>query len=278
MRLKFHGVRGSIATPIAGNLGFGGNTSCLEIRGASGEIILIDAGTGIREPGERLSAEAPPTGLTIHLLFTHLHWDHIQGLPFFSPLYRAANEVFLYSLYPGDTLRKFLETQMTPPYDPRPFDMMCARRTFVEARAGETISAGGVSILPFPLNHPQGALGYRLESNGSVIVHASDHEHGDPACDRALRQHAQNADVLVYDAQYTPEEYEDKKGWGHSTWLEAAHVAKDASIQQLFLFHHDPQHDDSFMTGVREEACREFECTDVAREGSEVEPGRRPWP
>ena len=271
MHLKFHGVRGSIATPVARNLGFGGNTSSLEIRGSSNEIVLIDAGTGIREPGERISAEAVPAGVVIHLLFTHLHWDHIQGLPFFSPMYVRANQVFLYSQYPPDTLRKFLETQMTAPFDPRSFDMMCARRTFIEARPGERIPAGGMSILPFPLHHPQGALGYRLESGGSAMVHASDHEHGDPECDRALREYAQNANVLVYDAQYTPEEYKDKKGWGHSTWLEAARLANDASVDNLFLFHHDPQHDDSFMNRVREEARREFEGIDVAREGSGVE-------
>ena len=268
IRAKFWGVRGSIPTPAMENLGFGGNTTCIEIRSGE-EIFVIDGGTGTRKLGlslERLYAGAP---CKLSFLMTHFHWDHIQGLPLFTPLYSPVNEVtFLSCLEPDDT-RRILEGQMTSPYFPVDFEAMGAKRRF-EGVTSSPMRRGPLSLQAFPLNHPQGSNGYRIEKDGAVVVHASDFEHGNQKYDRILRDHAQNADLLIMDAQYTPEEYESRKGWGHSTWLEAARVARDCKVKQLVLFHHDPSHSDQIMEQIVSDARRHFENTVAARELDEV--------
>lgn len=266
--LKFWGVRGSIPTPTLENLGFGGNTACIELRSRGG-ILIIDGGTGARKLGVCLEEELPQRSLTLHLLLTHFHWDHIQGLPFFAPLYDSGNQIMIYSGRPADEVTGILGGQMSNPYFPVGFGFMSAVRSFVQLRDGGE-RAATVVVHPFPLNHPQGATGFRIEVDGTVITHASDVEHGDPKLDGILREYAQNADVLIYDAQYTPEEYERKKGWGHSTWLEATRVARECNVGRLILFHHDPGHDDTCMREIVRHAQEEFENTDAAEEGMEI--------
>lgn len=212
LQVKFWGVRGSIPTPQPENLGFGGNTTCIEVRLPNDEIIIIDGGTGLRYLGMALMEEFQSRQLSLRILMTHFHWDHIQGIPFFAPLYVPGNEVAFHSDRPVERLREILEGQMSSPYFPVRFEHMAARRCFLEIHP--ELRVGDVTIHTFPMNHPQGACGYRVERNGAVMVHASDLEHGDPKLDKILIDHAQNADVLVYDAQYTPEEYKSKKGWG----------------------------------------------------------------
>jgi len=268
LEVTFRGVRGSVPTPVAENLGYGGNTSCIEVRSGGGQTLLIDGGTGVRTAGAALIREAGQPKTTVHLLFTHFHWDHIQGLPFFAPLYSAENEVLFYSgLRPGG-LREALEVQMSSPYYPIPLERLAAKRTFAEVT--REFQLGEVSIHPFPLNHPQGATGFRIECGGAVVVHASDNEHGDPRFDSLLIDHARNADVLIYDAQYTPEEYPSKRGWGHSTWKEGARVAREAAVKRLVLFHHDPLRSDADLSEIVTQARREFENTDAATEGVTV--------
>jgi len=144
--------------------------------------------------------------------------------------------------------------------------MLPAIREFVSVPS-EGVTYGNLKILPFPLNHPQGATGYRLESEGAVVVHASDLEHGNAELDSVLREYARDADVLIYDSQYTPQEYETKKGWGHSTWMEGVRVAREANVKRLVLFHHDPGHTDSFLDTLVDEARSHFPNTDAAQEG-----------
>jgi phosphoribosyl 1,2-cyclic phosphodiesterase len=263
-------VRGSIPTPRAEYLGVGGNTSCLEV-GGGGSRIIIDAGSGIRELGELLLDQASGSTIPIDLLLTHFHWDHIQGLPFFAPLFSSESQVSFYTCKPAGQIREFLEGQMSRPYFPVPFEAVAAKREFYDLD-GETLAAGPIRIRAFPVNHPQGACGFRIENGSTVIVHVTDHEHGDAAIDAGVRDCAAGADVLIFDAQFTPEEYSGKRGWGHSTYVEAARVARDAGAKQLILFHHDPHHDDKFMHSVLEEARRCFENTELAREGWTVEP------
>ncbi len=272
MELKFWGVRGSIPTPAPENLGFGGNTTCLELRLGNGEVVIIDGGTGARKLGLDLVDRAAGKSLDLDILMTHFHWDHIQGFPFFAPLYSAANHVRFHTNKAASEVKNILEGQMTHPYFPVAFDLLAAKRDFSTLAGSPThkLCNGWLTVHPFPLNHPQGATGYRLESNGAVIVHACDHEHGDPTLDRVIRDHAQGADVLVYDAQFTPQEYELKKGWGHSTWLEGVKVARDAGVKQLVLAHHDPSHTDDFMREVLMAAREVFDQTIIAREGSSV--------
>jgi phosphoribosyl 1,2-cyclic phosphodiesterase len=266
LTVKFMGVRGSIPTPGPENLGFGGNTTCLEVRSSAGDVLVIDAGSGARKLGLALAGEFAGRKLDLHLLLTHFHWDHIQGIPFFAPLFGPANCLTFHSSRPPEKVRAFLAGQMLDPYFPIGFDNLPARREFAQMEYRAT-RLGGIQVHPFPLNHPQGATGYRLEAGGAVIVHASDLEHGDPRLDSVLRDHAEGADVLIYDAQYSPEEYESRRGWGHSTWLEATRVARDAHVKQLVLFHHDPGHDDGTLQDFVHQARRTFENTEAAKEG-----------
>jgi phosphoribosyl 1,2-cyclic phosphodiesterase len=267
LELTFRGVRGSTPTPRRECLAFGGNTSCIEFRVAGeDEILVIDGGTGLISLGESLKQEDRGHPLSVNVLLTHFHWDHIQGLPFFGPLYNPKNRFRFHSERSAATIGEILEGQMSRPYFPVPFESLGAHREFVDTR-GQEIRLGDLHIRSFPINHPQGACGYRLEANGAVVVHVSDHEHGDAAIDAGIREQAQGADVLIYDAQYTPEEYETKRGWGHGTYAEAARVANACGVGQLILFHHDPVHDDECLRTIVAAARKDFENTDAAREG-----------
>ncbi len=267
VRLRFWGVRGSTPTPQVENLTFGGNTSCVEIRTAANDCIIFDAGSGIRNLGQSLMKEAAGQPVNVKLFLTHFHWDHIQGLPFFIPIYGPKNHISFYTGIQGRPLQETLEGQMAKPYFPVDFDQVAARRDFNTIDPGKHVDASGMKIIPFPLNHPQNASGYRIEAPGAVIVYATDYEHGHPTLDSTLREYAQGADLLICDSQYTPAEYEKHKGWGHSTWLNAVHVARDAKVKQLFLFHHDPTHDDQQMMRITEDARMQFENTTAAWEG-----------
>jgi phosphoribosyl 1,2-cyclic phosphodiesterase len=258
--LRFWGVRGSIPATGAASAHFGGNTACLEIRVPSGELLIFDGGSGLRHLGKTL----PSGGSQLPFFLTHFHWDHIQGIPYFQPLFEESNRVCFYSM--RDDARKVLGAQMSTPYFPFDFEELPAQREFVHVDS-EPLVCHGARVQPFPMNHPQGAIGYRIEHQGASIVYASDLEHGDARLDQVLRENASGADVLIYDAQYTPEEYESKVGWGHSTWLEATRVARDAGVKRLVLIHHDPEHDDEQMHRIVDLARTEFACTEAAREG-----------
>ena len=269
IRLKFWGVRGSTPTPQLENLGYGGNTSCLELRLADNQSIIFDAGSGLRNLGTTLLKEAAGANLDLKVFLTHFHWDHIQGIPFFAPLFLPGNRVTFHSHCNG-SLEEVLEGQMARPYFPIDLASVAARREFVDIDS-QAVSFSGITIRPFSLNHPQGAVGYRIETGKSVIVYATDHEHGDPRLDKLLLENAAEADILIYDAQYTPEEYSKYSGWGHSTWVEAVHVAREARARRLLLFHHDPSHNDAFLEEIGNTARQSFEAVEAAREGSVIE-------
>lgn len=264
MRLRFWGVRGSAAAPGPATVEFGGNTSCMEFETSSGELVVFDGGTGIRELGLKRHARR------IHLFLTHFHWDHIQGIPFFMPLYDAANHVTIYSSGFSAPLEASLAGLMAEPYFPVKFDSLGAKIELVELGTSEAV-VGGVRVRPFEANHPQGACGYRIESGRASVIYAPDREHGHARLDAVLLEAARRASVLVLDSQYTPEEYPSHRGWGHSTWLESAHVARQAGVKQLVLFHHDPSHNDAALQAIEAEARKEFPHTLAAREGASVE-------
>ena len=270
MKVQFWGVRGSIPTARRDTFEFGGNTACVEVRVPGQDVLIIDGGSGIRNLGLSLLEEFKSEPLKLHLFLTHFHWDHIQGLPFFDPLYSGANKVTFHSGRAPGEAREILEGQMSTPYFPVNFELLRAKREFVRA-CPEVFRSGPLTVQAFPLNHPQSAVGYRFECNGRVLVHASDCEHGHEKLDSVLREYAEGADVLVYDTQYTPEEYETKKGWGHSTWLEATRVAKDSRVKQLVLFHHDPSHTDQIIRENVDRARCLFENTFAAQEGWSIE-------
>ena len=266
LQLKLWGVRGSIPTPFAGNLGYGGNTSCIEVRLPSGEFFIFDAGTGIRDLGAAIVKNPEYAGRDIHLFLTHYHWDHIQGLPFFAPLYNPKASVTFYATCYACALHDSLSGQMKEPYFPVNFDAAASQRKFVNM-GGSPISLGELTVHPFPMNHPQGAGGYRIESGGASIVYATDREHGHPKLDTVLREYAQDADILIHDSQYTLDEYARFKGYGHSTWEEATAVARECNVKQLILFHHDPTHTDEAVSSIVDCARARFPNTVGAREG-----------
>ena len=279
LRLKFWGVRGSIPTPVKENMNYGGNTLCVEVRLPSGDIFVFDGGTGIRGLGDLLMEEHAGKGFDTRVFLTHFHWDHIQGIPFFRPLYASDNQVIFHTPHFSNPREEgtdmeggaegILSNQFSNPYFPVSFEFLLAKKGFEELDL-EPRKFGDLTISPFPLNHPGGAYGYRIESDGAVIVYATDLEHGDEELDKVVREYSQNADLLIFDSQYTPDDYEAHRGWGHSTWQEACKVANDAQVSQLVLFHHKPAYDDAKLDQIAEEASREFENVSCAREGDSV--------
>lgn len=267
LRVRVWGARGSIATPSAGSLRYGGNTPCLEVNTACGYRVILDAGTGIRNLGmELLRASDSEPVRDYHIFLSHFHWDHLQGLPFFLPLYNPANTITFYSPHTTEHLQEVLQGQMATPYFPVGFNVLAAATKFVQV-GQRPFQLGDVEITSFALTHPQGASGYRIECGGKAVVYATDHEHGVTEADDRLLHVAQGADLLFYDSQFTPEEYPSRKGWGHGTWKEAARVGAKAGVKKLVLFHHDPGHDDAQMDSIVTQAQADFPDTIAAMEG-----------
>lgn len=269
LRLRFWGVRGSVATAGASTASVGGNTSCVEVR-CGDELIILDAGTGLRGLGAAL-----PRGRTVDasILLSHFHWDHIQGFPFFAPAYGAGNLIDLYGPEraagkDGD-IRGAFEAQMRPPHFPVGLDAMRATLGFFPVASGQVFHIGAAKITAASACHPNGCLAYRIEHDGCSVVYATDTEHmPDGRLDESLLALARGADVLIYDAQYTDEEYAaGKRGWGHSTANEGVRLAQAANVSQLVLFHHDPLHDDFVVARIEAETRRLFPATTAAREG-----------
>jgi phosphoribosyl 1,2-cyclic phosphodiesterase len=269
-RLRFWGVRGSIPTPCPQNLGYGGNTSCLQVETPQEEALIFDAGSGIRGLGLHLARQSAGRPLQIHLFLTHFHWDHVLGLPFFVPLFDKRNSITIYSSPYSAKLQSSIAAVMQSPHFPVPFEDVATQIQLVELGT-EPVCAAGTEIRAFPVNHPQGACGYRIEAGGASAVYLPDREPGFETLDRSVREDLKDADVLMHDAQYTPQEYSKWRGWGHSTWEEAVAVARDARVKRLVLFHHDPEHSDDAMRRIAEEAGSVFPAAEAAREDSVIE-------
>jgi phosphoribosyl 1,2-cyclic phosphodiesterase len=268
MEIRFWGVRGSIASPGPATAGVGGNTSCVEVMCGSTRLIL-DAGTGLRALGDSLLGKGPVESA---LLLTHYHWDHIQGLPFFVPAYVPSTTLEIVGLEGRTGLREALGRQMSAPHFPVDLADLGAQLSWREVRLGETFEIGEARIRAVKLNHPGGVTAYRIEHRGRALVYATDTEHY--ACvDPVLLGLAKGADVLVYDAQYTPEEYPKKVGWGHSTYVAGCEMAKAAGVSQLVLYHHDPQRDDASVAAIESRARQMFPESHAAREGMEIDLG-----
>ncbi len=275
MFVRFWGVRGSIASPGPETARIGGNTSCVEVR-AGAQTMIFDAGTGLRALGDELLRETNEAGNPPRLLLSHLHWDHIQGLPFYVPLYVPGRELEVYGPRDGEgSLESVLRTQMMPPAFPVRFDELRSRIALHEIADGATLRFGDVVVTAARLNHPGGVLGYRIEHAGRSVVYATDTEHYS-CVDPKLAKLAHGADVLIYDAMYTPEEYRgdvgsSKVGWGHSTFEAGAQVARHAGVSRLVLFHHDPARTDSGVDEIVDRARRHFSNVEAAREGLRIE-------
>ncbi|MGE5203527.1 MAG: MBL fold metallo-hydrolase [Acidobacteriota bacterium] len=265
--VRFWGVRGSIACPGADTARYGGNTSCVEVSHGD-RVFIFDAGTGLRMLGESLLSKDGP--VDADLFFSHTHMDHVCGLPFFRPAFMPASRLRFWSghLLPEHTLKGVLSEMMQAPLFPVPLDILQARIDYTDFPVGTTLTpVPGVVLKTAPLNHPNGATGYRFECEGKAVAYLTDTEHRPHELDRNVLMLADRADVMIYDCTYTEEEYPSHVNWGHSTWQQAVKLAKAAHAKTLAIFHHDPGHDDAFMDEVAAEAAAALPGTVVAREG-----------
>jgi phosphoribosyl 1,2-cyclic phosphodiesterase/DNA-binding NarL/FixJ family response regulator len=290
--VKFWGVRGSIPTPGQTTVFFGGNTSCVEVR-ADGEIIILDAGSGIRPLGEALAAEFKDQPIEITLLITHTHWDHIQGFPFFLPAYDARNRVHILG-YEGarEGLASTLAGQMESPYFPIALKQMPGNIVIEELKE-MTFHIGKVRVEACFSNHPGVCVGYKLYTSSGTIVYLPDNEsfneHTDQTHGGALPRNLEKniaefireADVLILDSQYNIDEYKTHVGWGHGCVDDVVRIALNNSVKRLFLFHHDPAHDDRYISNMlmhAREIAQEDGANlrvDAAREGEQLVLGPR---
>lgn len=261
LRLRFWGTRGSIPTPGTHTVRYGGNTPCLEVRTDTDWLVILDAGTGIRELGRTLVAQSNGAGgIGADIFLTHAHWDHIQGIPFFAPIFQPGNR---FTIWGSKTLKtsidRVIRDQMSPVVFPVSFEELSARIDFREI-AEEQTDGNGYQVTAFAVQHPGGALGYRFTSAGSSarrnepdrsFVYISDNElsahesyTSRPDWRERLVAFVRGASVLVHDAMYTTTEYDRHRGWGHSTYEDALALALDAEVDELVLFHHRPERTD----------------------------------
>lgn len=275
-RVTFWGVRGSIAVSGDRYAKTGGNTTCVELQ-AGDDRLILDGGTGLRALGERLGF-AP---LRATLLFTHLHWDHIQGVPFFTPAFHPASELTFAGVPRATgTVREALAAQMRPPTFPVTLDRLVGARTFVDVPRSSPFELGAFRVTPLEQDHPDGVVAYRIEVGGRSVVFATDCEHRPGAAAgresfAAMARFARGTDVLIHDAQYTTAEYRGEAGpprlgWGHSTVDDAVAVARAADCGRLVLFHHDPSRDDVGVGVLEDDARRAWPQTVAAREGASM--------
>jgi phosphoribosyl 1,2-cyclic phosphodiesterase len=269
LKVELWGVRGSIPTAEENKLRVGGNTPCLLLQHNQEPIVIIDGGTGLRLLGLQLEACNESSPLQASILFSHFHWDHIQGLPFFSPMYSEHCALKFYSTLRPSHLKRVLDDQMKQPYFPLPLSAARSRREYNQVLA-HGCEIGSLRIRSVRLNHPGGASGYRVDSPAASVIYVTDHEHGVEEIDACIAREAAGADLLIYDAQYTPAEYPHFKGWGHSTWLEGTRLANRARVGQLLLFHHSPFRKDEEVAGILSDAREEFAATDIARENRAI--------
>ena len=279
MLVKFYGTRGSVPVCSSDFQEFGGNTTCLQIRDKdSNNIAIIDAGTGIRELGKNL-IESGHKQEEIFVAFTHFHWDHIQGFPFFEPAFNKKQKINILALGWGKhitCLKDIFETQMQKEFFPIQLEKMGAKFKFMlleetkKVFRTKTKKPKPVVVKTNKHKHPGGAYGYRIEHDGKVLVFCTDIEHG-KSLDKKVIDFAKNADLLIHDAQFTDEELKKKRGWGHSSFSQAMEVAERANVKMLALTHHDPDHDDAFLKKMEKQCQKRFKNCFLAREKMEIE-------
>lgn len=302
MKVEFWGVRGSFPVPGPDTVQFGGNTSCVELRGSEGQVMIVDAGTGIRLLGNKLMEENFGRGRgKANIFLSHTHWDHIQGLPFFRPIYVRGNDFNIFARKTDEqNLKTILYAQTEDPYFPVPFQNLQADVDFKELSEGADFDLEGVRVRAERLNHPWIALGYRFDDDKGSVAYISDTapfrdvllekkyyesvESG--SCDKrsgkflsSLAQRVEDmvrgVDVLIYDSQFSTEEYNKVPHWGHSTPEEGIDLALKAGARMLVLFHHAPERSDASLREAREyysNACKGTGlCLEVAREGLEID-------
>lgn len=293
MKVKFWGVRGSIPVPGPSTVRYGGNTTCIEVRSDDQDLIVLDGGTGIFPLAQSLLKSLP---VTAHIFNTHSHWDHIQGLPFFIPIFIPGNKIYLYGAYDPITCdgpERMVNVQMQYSFFPVREAEMKSRIEYAVAMPHEAIAVGSATVTPFMLNHPVVNLGYRVESNGKSMFFTGDHEphfniYAADDDDFAEYEHLiteqrlaiieaiKGVDVLVADSAYTLDEYSAKKGWGHGTLEGSIELAKAAGVKILYCTHHEPTRSDDELERVFAAALARYAGSlnglevRLAREGEEL--------
>jgi ribonuclease Z len=235
-----------------------------------GKRLIFDGGTGLHVLGQSLLSQMP---IEAHIFFTHSHWDHVQGFPFFTPAFIKGNKFRIYgAIAPdGSTIEQRLNDQMLHPNFPVPLQIMQANLDFYDVKSGRPIQIDDITIETAPLNHPGEAVGYRVNWRGSSAVYITDTEHFADRLDENVLWLSRNADIVIYDSTYTNEEYHSptspKIGWGHSTWQEGVKIARAANVKTLVIYHHDPAHNDDFLDDIGQQVAEEFPGAIMAREG-----------
>lgn len=271
MKITFWGARGSRPVPGPSTIKYGGNTACVEIQ-AGERLIILDAGSGICNLGRTLSGKRAP--VTADIFFSHLHWDHVQGLPFFTPLYQQSNSFTLYGeAKEGLSFSAAIRQQISPPGFPVSLEELGAAMTFREIGPDQTISlSGGITIRTLRVNHPGHCLAYRIDYKEGAVCYLTDVEHSG-APEEKMLEFVRGAQIVIYDAQYTQEEYLgqggvlSKKGWGHSTWQEGIRLVRAAGAPKLVLFHHCPERTDEELDRLEREAVLKHTDIMAAKEG-----------
>ncbi len=267
--VKFWGVRGSIACPSPDHIGFGGNTSCVEVQ-VDGERLIFDAGTGLKVLGESMVQE---DGGNAHILLSHTHWDHINGFPFFVPAYMPNFKLKIMAGHADHAggIEEVFSGQMAQPFFPIPLQAMQSDIEFIDFKAGDSFNINDeILIQTTALNHPNGATGYRINYKDRSVCYITDTEHVPGHLDENILQLIEGSDLVIYDSTYTEEEFPDKVGWGHSTWEEGVRLCKAANVRMLAIFHHDPSHTDVFMDQVERESRESWAGAIVARERMQI--------
>lgn len=270
--VTFYGTRGSIPICDPNYLEFGGNTTCIAFhRHSKNRIGILDAGTGIRALGKHITKNFSEQH-DIDITFTHFHWDHIQGLPFFDPAYNPNQTINIGALGEGGKftdLREIFKNLMLEEYFPIQLENMGAKFNF-DFKENNVFEDKGVVLKTIKQNHPGGSFGYRVEVEGLVIVVCTDLEHGD-TINEDIVAFAQDADLLIHEAQYTDAELLTHKGWGHSSFNQAIEVAERSGAKQLIMTHHDPDHDDEFLLAIEKQCQARFKNCALAREGMSID-------
>ncbi|MGR9116552.1 MAG: MBL fold metallo-hydrolase [Gammaproteobacteria bacterium] len=291
MKITFRGVRGSIPTPGPATVKYGGNTTCIEIRTADDDLIILDAGTGIHVLAQQLESKLP---IDAHIFITHTHWDHIQGLPFFMPIFMSGNRIHIYGALDPVThqgIERAMESQLQYSFFPIREAELKAKIHYNTLRPRQTVSVGQARITPYLLNHPVLNFGYRIDCDGQSIFFTGDYEPLFNIYEEQDTEYSEfqaiiteqfndvltamaDVDALIVDASYTQDEYASKKGWGHGTYDTALMLATHAKVKRLFFTHHEPKRTDTELDAIYRRLLQENGHLDIdlimAREGEEI--------